>query len=330
VAILVVDDSPDATALVEGMLHFAGYREVTMVDSAGAALDRLGLAGGPLKDNFDVVLLDVVMPGVNGLEVCRRIKEAYPDLPVILMTACTQAADIDAAFRAGADDYLTKPLQRRELIARVGMAWRLKTESERRMELLKKLRATNEELERLSALDGLTGLANRRRFDETINVEWGRAARNQEELAVIMLDLDHFKAFNDRHGHPAGDEALRSVAAVLRSVAGRSADLVARYGGEEFVVLLPATTADGAATVAERIRAGVESLEIVLPRARAPARLTVSLGVASALPLPHSTPADLVATADRALYRAKREGRNCVRSATRHVARPTPFVRREQ
>jgi diguanylate cyclase (GGDEF)-like protein len=267
---------------------------------------------------------------MNGLEVCKRIKGAYPEMPVILMTACTQAADIDAAFRAGADDYITKPLQRRELVARVGQAWRLRTETERRLELMQKLRQTNEELERLSALDGLTGLANRRRFDETMKIEWGRAARQREELAIIMLDLDHFKGYNDRYGHPEGDEALRRVAGVLRSVAGRSADLTARYGGEEFVVLLPGTGIEGAVTVAERIRSGVEALDLTIARTRVAAKLTVSLGVAAAVPEPNTDAADLVATADRALYRAKREGRNCIRRATRLGVRPTPYARPER
>jgi diguanylate cyclase (GGDEF)-like protein len=313
VAILVVDDSQDAAAIALGVLREAGHRDVTLVESGHAALEELGLAGerrGP--HGVDLVLLDVVMPGMSGLEACSRIKVVYPDLPVLVMTANNAAADIDAAFRAGADDYLNKPLRPLELVARVSMAVRLRSEAARREELLHKLRASNQELERLSMLDGLTGLANRRRFDETLLKEWGRAARNREELAVVMIDLDSFKAFNDRHGHPAGDEALRQVAVVLRAEAGRSADFVARYGGEELVMLLPATSGPGAATVAERVRLGVEALSIATARGRGPARITVSLGVASARPAPQTEPGELVAAADRALYRAKREGKNCV------------------
>jgi diguanylate cyclase (GGDEF)-like protein len=202
-------------------------------------------------------------------------------------------------------------------LALAGVAWggdrlrvrRVRTREEALERLVEErtraLAEANLRLERLSSLDGLTGVANRRRFDEALDVEWRRAARSGAPLSLAMLDLDFFKDFNDTNGHLAGDDHLRQVAKALFGALGRAGDLVARYGGEEFVVLLPGMGAAEAAAVAERLRASVEAL--ALPHnASAVARVvTLSVGVAT-------RPAALVAAADEALYRAKREGRNRV------------------
>ncbi len=173
-----------------------------------------------------------------------------------------------------------------------------------------KLAAANLELQRISNSDGLTGIANRRLFEDFLGREWQRAGRQREPLTLIMIDVDHFKSYNDTFGHQAGDECLRRLAEVLRANVKRTTDLVARYGGEEFAAVLPDTDAAGAAGVAEQLRAAVEALAI--PHTASPVSqvVTVSLGTATVFPGPGDSPADIVAMADQAMYQAKQQGRN--------------------
>jgi diguanylate cyclase (GGDEF)-like protein len=178
-------------------------------------------------------------------------------------------------------------------------------------------------LERLAHRDGLTGIANRRSFDRTLDAEWRRALRKTKSLTLLMLDVDHFKGYNDSYGHQAGDECLRRVAAAMAQVPVRVSDQVARYGGEEFAVILPDMSLQGASVVAERIRVAVEQLALV-NRVSATGWVTVSIGVASMTARPDQTPAQLVAWADAALFEAKRQGRNRVVVHPRDAALPTP------
>jgi diguanylate cyclase (GGDEF)-like protein len=170
------------------------------------------------------------------------------------------------------------------------------------------------ELQTQSGQDWLTGLANRRRFDEMFQQEWSRARRDETSLGVLMIDIDYFKPFNDTYGHQAGDNCLQRVAKAINGVVHRPGDLPGRYGGEEFVVVLPQTDAAGAALVAEKMRAQVAALRIPHANSRASDRVTISVGAAAMIPPEKSEPAVLIAAADQALYRAKREGRNRVRS----------------
>jgi diguanylate cyclase (GGDEF)-like protein len=179
-------------------------------------------------------------------------------------------------------------------------------------EIRRQLEENNRKLERLSTLDTLTGLANRRRFDEALQVEWRRAARDAGSLSLIFCDIDFFKGFNDSYGHQAGDECLHQVARALAEVVNRPADLAARYGGEEFVVLLVDTVLEGAVFLAERMRARIESLRIAHRSSGLGAFLTASFGVASLVPRLGVKPEDLIALADHALYAAKQQGRNRV------------------
>jgi two-component system, LuxR family, sensor histidine kinase TtrS len=179
-------------------------------------------------------------------------------------------------------------------------------------EMTEQLGQANTVLKRLSTLDGLTGVANRRQFDETLVNEWARGARTSMSLALIMIDIDHFKAHNDRHGHQAGDECLRKVAEVLRTNVGRSGDLVARYGGEEFAVILPGTLASGGIAVAERIRRAIEAIKLPHVNNVVGHDVTVSLGVAALIPDTRTSLEELVTQADQALYQAKSVGRNHV------------------
>lgn len=328
-SILVVDDSPVNRRVLEATLRVEGFREILGASSAEEAFKLLGVGPSqrPVYD-VEVILMDVVMPGIDGFEACRRIKSTshLADIPIIIVTAMSETESIEKAFDAGASDYLTRPISRVELHARLRMALAVRREQEsrkaRERELLavtQQLEIANRKLTELTRTDGLTGVANRRHFDETIEVECRRLRRATHTLSaptwlsLLMIDVDHFKAFNDAYGHPRGDVCLQMVATAIRHALLRPADVVARYGGEEFVVILPDTPADGAFNVAERIRAAVQHLGIVHARNTSASVVTVSVGAASS-PTPES--ADLLASADAALYEAKRGGRNRVHVAT--------------
>jgi len=193
------------------------------------------------------------------------------------------------------------------------LADRLQSLVEERTATLERL---NQELQRLTATDGLTGVANRRRFDEALEQEWRRGIRSAASLACVMIDIDHFKAFNDLNGHLQGDACLRQIAQALAITTKRAGDIVARYGGEEFAVVLPATSLANARLVAEQLRTIVAALRIPHEASTTGPHVTISLGVASLVPKHGVAPATLVAAADRALYQAKRSGRNCVELAT--------------
>jgi diguanylate cyclase (GGDEF)-like protein len=194
-----------------------------------------------------------------------------------------------------------------------GYASEVENKNEQLTQIRRQLTESNAQLERLSTLDTLTGLANRRRFDEVLRHEWRRSARDGTPLSLVFCDIDFFKNFNDGYVHLAGDECLGQVARAVSALSNRPGDLAARYGGEEFVLVLPGTGEEGALKLAERLRARIEELDI--PHAHSPLapRLTISLGVASTIPQPGSEPAELLAVADRALYAAKEEGRNRVK-----------------
>lgn len=239
------------------------------------------------------------MPSACRYEVCRRLRAdpATCRIPVIFVTACTAELDEERGIDLGAVDYITKPFSIPIVRARVRS--HLATKKNREL------------IEELSLVDPLTGIANRRRFDETLHRECKRAAREGVPLSVLMIDIDHFKAYNDHYGHIAGDQCLMRVAASLRNGISRSGDLVARYGGEEFVVVLPATDREAAETVAERLRSGIEGLAIKQARSAVGPGVTVSVGCATgSLPGNELRPDRLVACADAMLYRSKANGRN--------------------
>jgi diguanylate cyclase (GGDEF)-like protein len=290
--ILVADDDRDTAHVLERLLETLGHQVVTAVDGteAWSLLQRR---------RFQMVLSDWMMPGIDGPELCRRIRDRAggPYTYVILATARGGSEDRLAGLAAGADDFLAKPLDPRELAARLEIARRL-------LAIPEELERRNAALEALAATDALTGLANRRRFDEVLRAHGALAARQDFSLALVLLDVDRFKTYNDRFGHPAGDAVLRAIGHILRTCS-RAQDVAARYGGEEFAVLLPSTGADEAWTFAERLRAAIAAADWPL------APVTASLGVATLTPGTGGA-ADLVEQADRALYRSKRGGRNLV------------------
>jgi len=320
--ILIVDDSEDMRESLQRLLQAVGYPETYTAGSAREAFRMLGMNQETVPGmKIDVILMDVVMPQIDGLTACRQIKaqSRLRDIPILVVTGQSEERHLEEAFAAGATDYLVKPIRMVELLARLRSALMLKQELDgrkaREQELLtvtRQLQEANEALHRLSALDALTGLANRRHFNEFLLQEWHRAQREASPLSLVMIDVDSFKAYNDHYGHRRGDDCLRQVGASLRSVVKRPGDLAARYGGEEFALILPQTGITGAGSVAETLRRKVETLQIEHSRAALHKRVTLSLGVASLIPERQSGPDILIECADQALYRAKRAGRNRV------------------
>ena len=412
-AILIVDDAPDNLGVLRSMMLRQGYQ--TFVATSG---DRALDIAQRVKP--DLILLDIVMPGIDGLETCRRLK-AHPAttrIPVIFMSARGETEDIVAGFDTGAADYIPKPLRLEEVCARVRAQLRLRSGTDTQSEQTDRLRMivnsmdqgllivegcgrvqygnpacdrylgyapeelvgqslkdlldcnepgccegldalaygtrevrirhrdgglramdltmtpmhaadglfvvllhdithhkqSEDALQRAAMLDPLTKIANRRHFDAFLDKEWHRAIRNAQPLSLVVLDVDHFKLYNDTLGHAAGDVCLQKVAQTLQDHAARPTDLAARYGGEEFVLLFAETPAENAARLAEMIRAAVLALEIPNPGSTTSAWLTVSVGVATIVPTQLDAIDNLFVCADRAMYAAKGGGRNRVES----------------
>jgi diguanylate cyclase (GGDEF)-like protein/PAS domain S-box-containing protein len=411
-AILIVDDAPDNLGVLRSMMLRQGYQ--TFVATTGERALEIALRVKP-----DLVLLDIVMPGMDGLEACRRLK-AHPAtarIPVIFMSARGETEDIVTGFDIGAADYIPKPLRMEEVCARVRAQLRLRSSSETQSAQADRLRMivdsmdqgllivegcgriqyanpacdrylgyapeqlvgrslaelldgvpggasidtddvnrhgtrevrirhrdgrlhamdltmtpmhaadglfvallhdithhkqSEDALQRAAMLDPVTKIANRRQFDAFLEKEWQRAVRNAQPLSLVVLDVDHFKQYNDTFGHAAGDACLQKVAQALQEHAMRPTDLAARYGGEEFVLLFAETPAENAARLAEMIRAAVEALKMPNPRSTASRWLTVSVGVATIVPSQLDQIENLFVCADRAMYAAKAGGRNRV------------------
>jgi len=288
--ILIVDDTP-ANIEILGSILRAGYQ----ILFATSGQDALELVAGQVPD---LILLDVMMPEMDGYEVCRRLK-ADPrtrNVPVIFISSLSEEEDETRGLEVGAIDYISKPISAPIVKSRVRNHLELKR--------------YRDMLENLSAMDGLTGIANRRRLDERLAQEWLRGRRNQSPLSVCMMDIDFFKPFNDRYGHAAGDNCLRRVALALASTVRRPPDFVARYGGEEFVCVLPDTDVNGAAVLADRLRDSVAALGIPHAASTVAGHVTISGGVAAVIPADDSSPAQLLEAADKLLYQAKKAGRN--------------------
>lgn len=291
--LMLVDDSPSMIQVLGRML--AGTARVRFATNGAAAIEQLR------RSPADLILLDAEMPGMDGFELCARLKDdpALADVPVIFVTGHSDATYELRGLDAGAVDFIAKPVSEPLLLARVRTQLRVKK--------------LTDELRQMAAIDGLTGLANRRAFDRELQREWQRAQRDGHPLALLLIDVDHFKKYNDHYGHPAGDACLQAVAQALKSASPRAADLAARYGGEEFALLLPQTDLAGAELVARRALDAVARL--ALPHAASPTGPGVSISVGLSLREPGATdpsqPSTLLAQADGALYAAKAGGRAC-------------------
>jgi two-component system chemotaxis family response regulator WspR len=268
-----------------------------------------------------VILQDLVMPGLDGLSLVREYRNhpATKDIPIIVLSTKEDPLIKSAAFAAGANDYLVKLPDNIELVARIRYHSRSYMTLLQRDAAYRALRVsqqqlldTNLVLQRLMNSDGLTGLSNRRHFDEYMELEWRRALREQGQLSLLMIDVDYFKTYNDTFGHLEGDEALRKVATAIRDASARPSDLPARYGGEEFALVLPNTSQGGARLMAEKLRMTVEALKIPHISPAEGSSLTISIGLSTVIPQTGSSCRDLISAADKGLYLAKNNGRNQV------------------
>jgi diguanylate cyclase (GGDEF)-like protein len=290
--ILIAEDQPTSALFLRYMLEKVGHEVIIAPDGEFAwRIVRSGAA--PL------LISDWVMPRLDGLDLCRRIRAEGGDryTYIILLTSRNRREERLEGLRAGADDFLTKPPDPDELAVRLEIAGRI-------LNLYDQLALKNSQLVELATVDELTGVKNRRRFREDLELLFAQADRQGSPLSVLMVDIDHFKQYNDTFGHPAGDEVLRQVGTILRKYV-RAHDVVARYGGEEFVVLMPATRANEALEVAERLRAAIAFQPWPLRK------VTASLGMATTAPWTPNAAA-LVDQADQALYQSKQAGRDQV------------------
>jgi diguanylate cyclase (GGDEF)-like protein len=266
--------------------------EVVLATSAARALELIP------QVRPDVILLDVIMPDMDGYELCVRLKAdlATTGIPIIFITGLQGCESESHGLELGAADYVTKPFSPNVVRARVRNHVELKQARDR--------------LLALAATDGMTGLFNRRAFDVALDREYKRLARIHAPVSLMLLDVDHFKAFNDRYGHVAGDDCLRDIADVILGAMNRPADLAARYGGEEFVCILPETDSEGAIGVAERIQSGIRELAIPHLASSTASTVTASIGLVTEVCRQQSSGERLIAVADECLYRAKADGRN--------------------
>jgi diguanylate cyclase (GGDEF)-like protein len=249
----------------------------------------------------DLILLDIMMPEMDGYEVCKHLKEdpKTMHISIIFITAMSDADDEYRGFELGGADYITKPFNPKLVRARVESQLRLK----RKTDLL----------EKLSSIDGLTEIPNRRRFDEIMANEWARAKRAQSNITLILIDIDFFKQYNDHYGHAAGDKCLQKVSKTLNNSVKRPADFVARYGGEEFVVILPEIDHASALMMANKLKDNIMQLTIPHEASQVSEYVTISLGLATTVPQDNQGQSNLLETADKYLYDAKSSGRNQVK-----------------
>ncbi|RMH61294.1 MAG: diguanylate cyclase [Zetaproteobacteria bacterium] len=299
--VLLVDD--------QLMIHEVLRRMLAEADEFELACCSEGVRAPDVAREFapDVILQDLVMQDADGLELLRQYKAdaALRDVPVIVLSGNDKADTKAQSFALGACDYLVKFPERVELLAR------LRHHANAHL-ALRQRNAAWEELKHIAITDRLTGLYNRWYFDEVYAREWLRARRERHPLALLLLDVDYFKRYNDYYGHQAGDVCLQKVARVLKDTCRRPGDFAARYGGEEFVVVLPDTALANAVQLAQLIRAGVAALEMPHAASAVAQVVTVSVGASCMLPRDESCAEELLREADRALYRAKAEGRNRV------------------
>ena len=287
--ILIVDDEKTNLDILGSILSPA-YNLI--ISRSGTRALELAKESQP-----DLILLDVLMPDMTGFEVIEKIKESEitARIPVIFITGLSSDEDEERGFFLGAVDYITKPFNKAIVKARVNTHIRI----------VDQMRT----IEKTGLVDMLTKIANRRGFEERLNVEWNRALREKTPISILVMDLDDFKNYNDTYGHQQGDVALKAFADTASKSLLRGVDFAARWGGEEFVILLPGTNVDGAEEIAERVRKNIE--ELVIPADDGTkTKITVSIGVNSIIPTTTSLTKDFIEKADQALYKAKETGRN--------------------
>ncbi|MEH1812948.1 MAG: PleD family two-component system response regulator [Nostoc sp.] len=296
--VLIVDDEPFIRLILRHFLEREGYQIV----EAQNGIEAISVFN---QLHPDIVLLDAIMPDMDGFECCTQLEllDCNKHTPVLMITGLEDQESVDRAFAVGAMDFVTKPIHWPVLRQRVK---RLIQQSQ----LQQKLEAVNLELQRLVTIDGLTQIANRRRFEEYFSQEWQRLKREQRPLSLILCDVDFFKLYNDTYGHRVGDRCLQKIAQAIKGMIKRPGDLVARYGGEEFAVILPNTDTKGAIHVANQICHAVRALAIPHQSSQVGSHVTISVGFTTEIPQPDYDLEEMIAAADRALYQAKAAGRD--------------------
>ena len=325
--LLVEDNKRDACQLRKKLVNAQEINfDLTHVERLNKAIQFLH------QEDFDIILLDLSLPNSRGLDALLSLETIVPNLPIVLLTSFKDELVALEAVRQGAQDYLVKEQITTDMLVRsINYAIERMHYLEKIYETGERLQQVNEELARqvekftfqleyqnqelkklflLATTDRITGIANRYRLEDFLKQEWGNAIRNQLDMSVIMIDIDYFKYYNDTYGHVEGDHCLKKVAQTIKSSLKRSKDLVARYGGEEFIVILPDVNLSGAQKVAQNIRSQVNALNIPHLASKISDRLTISLGVASAIPSINSQAETLIKAADQALYLAKAQGRD--------------------
>lgn len=320
--VLLVDDQAIVAEGIRRMLEGEDNIEFHYCEYADKAIDKA------IEIEATVILQDLIMPDVDGMTLLRFYKshDQTKNIPIIVLSSNDDAETKSEAFSSGASDYLVKLPEAIELIARVNshtkhyltaierdFAYHSMQELQNQLtEAYEELKNRNEELQRLSSLDGLTGIANRRTFDETLKKEWNRSQRSncEKEVSLILIDIDYFKLYNDSYGHQKGDDCLIQFTSTINKCVSRDCDLFARYGGEEFVVILAGTDSKGALVVAERLQKALESAAIIHEYSSIAQILTMSMGISSLIPSKDHTFEELISIADKALYKAKEQGRN--------------------
>lgn len=287
--ILIVDDSQVMTKMLEAILK--NDYDIIIATSGEQCLKIA------LREIPDLILLDVLMEGLDGYEVCRKLKSdaITMDIPVIFITGLDETNDERKGLEVGAIDYITKPFS--EPIVKIRVKNHL--ELKRNRDLLKEL----------SSIDDLTGIFNRRQFDQAYTKEWQKALISRTYISLAMIDIDFFKAYNDYYGHLRGDECLKSIATVMQNIE-RSKGSVYRYGGEEFVYLMPDTDLNTANNITFKISQGINSLNIPHEKSSVAEHVTISAGVGTIIPTNNIKPFDFLNMVDNALYKSKRLGRN--------------------
>ena len=304
--VLLAEDSKTNQILIRAYIEEAGH-EIVIVKDGQEAVERFQY------ERPDLVLMDIIMPIKDGIEAAHEIRvlcEQEGDwVPIIFLSAMTESKDIVRAIDAGGDDYLTKPVEAVVLNAKLRAMQRIAN-------MRQQLKQANRELLRMTVRDGLTGIANRRHFDEVIAKEVKRASRTGGSVSLVMCDIDYFKPYNDNYGHQSGDDCLKYVARTMAKVSKRPGDLVARYGGEEFAIILPETDVGGAHAIAENVRSAIDELNLSHNYSDVADHVTISSGVATISPHKGDDVAEtvkrLIKQADKGLYQSKDQGRNQV------------------
>ncbi len=321
--ILLIDDQKENVLTLESLLAHPDLH-IVRAESGDEALSRI------LEYPFALILIDVQMPGMEKYEIAEQLRSRSQSSSVPLLFVTAARLDREHMFKGyelGVVDYIFKPLEPQILTRKVTLFLELHRQRQQLSEktreldakilelevLYKEFEERNAELERLSSLDGLTGLFNRRYFDDNLVKEWKQAVRNNTELSLLIVDIDYFKNYNDYYGHLAGDDCLRKVAQSLYEALMRPSDIIARYGGEEFTAILPNTGSGGAARVARRMMESVAQLAIEHQASPVADTVTVSIGAASSFSDGKLSATSLLGRADKALYEAKKNGRNCFR-----------------